>query len=83
MHIDQTQQDILIHGPHFEKHVSSPLNTNLEFDDLLMLPVDVVGALQFSSVTHSCLTLCDLMNRSTLGLPVHHQLPESTQTHFH
>ena len=31
-------------------------------------------------VTQSCLTLCDLMNRSTPGLPVHHQLPEFTQT---
>ena len=38
---------------------------------------------QFSSVTQSCLTLCDPMNRSTLGLPVHHQLPEFTQTHAH
>ena len=36
---------------------------------------------QFSSVTQSCLTLCDPMNCSTPGLPVHHQLPESTQTH--
>ena len=38
---------------------------------------------QFSSVTQSCLTLCDPMNRSMLGLPVHHQLPEFTQTHVH
>ena len=38
---------------------------------------------QFSSVAKSCLTLCDPMNRSTPGLPVHHQLPESTQTHVH
>ena len=38
---------------------------------------------QFSSVTQSCLTLCDPMNRSTPGLPVHHQLPESTQSHVH
>ena len=36
---------------------------------------------QFSSVTQSCPTLCDPMNHSTLGLPVHHQLPEFTQTH--
>ena len=36
-----------------------------------------------SSVTQSCLTLCDPMNRSKPGLPVHHQLPESTQTHVH
>ena len=38
---------------------------------------------QFSLVTQSCLTLCDPMNRSTPGLPVHHQLPEFTQTHVH
>ena len=36
---------------------------------------------QFSSVTQSCPTLCDPMNCSTPGLPVHHQLPEFTQTH--
>ena len=38
---------------------------------------------QFSSVTQSCLTLCDPMNCSTPGLPVHHQLLEFTQTHIH
>ena len=38
---------------------------------------------QFSSVTQSCLTLCDPMNCSTPGLPVHHHLPEFTQTHIH
>ena len=37
----------------------------------------------FSSVPQSCLTLCDPMNRGTPGLPVHHQLPEFTQTHVH
>ena len=40
-------------------------------------------AVQFSSVAQSCLTLCDPMNRSTPGLPVHHQLLEFTQTHVH
>ena len=39
--------------------------------------------IQFSSVAQSCLTLCDPMNHSTPGLPVHHQLPEFTQTHVH
>ena len=39
--------------------------------------------IQFSSVTKSCLTLCDPMNHRTPGLPVHHQLPEFTQTHVH
>ena len=36
-----------------------------------------------SSVAQSCPTLCDPMHRSTPGLPVHHQLPEFTQTHVH
>ena len=38
---------------------------------------------QFSSVAQSCPTLCDPMNCSMPGLPVHHQLPEFTQTHVH
>ena len=38
---------------------------------------------QFSSVAQSCPTLCDPLNRSTPGLPVHHQLPEFTQTQVH
>ena len=38
-------------------------------------------SVQFSSVTQSCLTLCDPMNRSTPGFPVHHQLLEFTQIH--
>ena len=41
------------------------------------------SSVQFSSVPQSCLTLCDPMNLSTTGLPVHHQLPEFTQTHVH
>ena len=39
--------------------------------------------IQFRSVAQSCPTLCDPMKRSTPGLPVHHQLPEFTQTHVH
>src|SRR5574337_305884 len=40
-------------------------------------------SVQFSSVAQSCPTLCNPMNRSTPGLPVHHQLLEFTQTHVH
>ena len=40
-------------------------------------------SVQFSSVAQSCPTLCDPMNCSMSGLPVHHQLPEFTQTHVH
>ena len=42
-----------------------------------------ISRVQFSSVPQSCPTLCDSMNRSTPGLPVHHQLLEFTQTHAH
>ena len=41
------------------------------------------SSVQFSSVTQSCQAICDPMNHSTPGLPVHHQLPEFTQTHIH
>ena len=41
------------------------------------------SSVQFSSVAQLCPTLCNPMNRSTPGLPVHHQLPEFTQTHVH
>ena len=51
---------------------------------LLGLPLAALSSvLPFISVAQSCPTLCDPMNRSTPGLPVHHQLPESTQTHVH
>ena len=40
-------------------------------------------SVQFSSVTQSCLTFCNPMNRSTPGFPAHHQLLELTQTHVH
>ena len=43
----------------------------------------VFSSVQFSSVAQSCPTLCDPMNRSTPGLPVHQQLLEFTQTHVH
>ena len=42
-----------------------------------------LGSVQFSLVAQSCPTLCDPMNRSTPGLPVHHHLLEFTQTHIH
>ena len=44
---------------------------------------DTTVCAQIRSVAQSCPTLCDPMNRSTPGLPVHHQLPEFTETHVH
>ena len=69
-------------------NMSSPIN-NLS-GHLWLIHVDVwqqsnqyCKAIQFSSVTQSCPTLCDPMNRSMPGLPVHHQLPEYTQNRVH
>ena len=47
------------------------------------IPFKLSWSVQFSSVAQSCPTLCDPMNCSTPGLPIHHQLPELTQTHIH
>ena len=52
---------------------------NLKYDTYELL----FSSVQFSSVAQSCLTLCDPMNCSTPGLPVHHKLLEFTQTHAH
>ena len=49
----------------------------------VMLDLVQFSSVQFISVAQSFLTLCDPMNCSTPGLPVHHQLPEFTQTHIH
>ena len=46
-------------------------------------PESRFSSVQLGSVTQSCPTLCHPMNRSTPGLPVHHHLPEFTQTHVH
>ena len=59
---------------------SYSLDALIQFDRLKCLQFSSV---QFSSVAQSCPTLCDPMNRSTPGLPVHHQLLEFTQTHVH
>ena len=48
-----------------------------------MCLVTQFSSVQFSSVTQSCPTLCNPMNPSMPGLPVHHHLPEFTQTHVH
>ena len=51
--------------------------------DLMFLTECFISSVQFSSVGLSCPTLCNPMNCSTPSLPVHHQLPEFTQTHVH
>ena len=63
------------------------LNYCYSLINLFVLDVSAITTyfiiIQFSSDTQSCPTLCDPMNRSTPGLPVHHQLPEFTPTHVH
>ena len=58
-------------------------NNILLFDNKKEQSTDASYDIQFSSVAQSCVTFCDPMNRSMPGLPVHHQLPESTQTHVY
>ena len=49
----------------------------------IVIQIGMIPSVQFSSVAQSCPTLWDPMNRSMPGLPVHHQLPEFTQTQVH
>ena len=60
--------------------VGSVINWSIFLIYIAVFPVFIP---QFSSVAQSCPTLCDPMNHSTPGLPVHHHLPEFTQTHVH
>ena len=57
--------------------------TPLEREDNCFLQQKLIKEGQFSSVAQSCPTVYNPMNRSTPGLPIHHQLPESIQTHVH
>ena len=67
---------------HIEKVIYRILDLECEcLWKAIILPT--IRSVQFSSVAQSCSTLCDPMNHSTPGLPVHHQLPEFTQTHVH
>ena len=54
-----------------------------EINSSLVFHQEMIGSVQFISVTQSCLTLCNPVNPSMPGLPVHHQLPEFTRTHAH
>ena len=55
----------------------------LVYSSILYLVSNWILLFLIRSVTQSCPTLCDPKNHSTPGLPVHHQLPEFTQTHVH
>ena len=59
------------------------LFSEISYSDTMWYCTELPRHTVFSSVAQLCPTLCDPMNRSTPGLPVHHQLPEFTQTHVH
>ena len=67
----------------YSLHSSHPLLPSYCVHKFILYVCNSIQFSQFTSVTQSCLTLCDPINLSTSGLPVHHQLPEFTQTHFH
>ena len=64
--------------------IKSPVSAHLLNAKNFSGPISLTDSIeQFSSVTQSCLTLCDPMDCSTPGFPVHHQLQELAQTHVH
>ena len=76
----ETVRDFILGG----SNITADGDCSQEIKRCLLLGRKVMtNLIQFSSVSQSCPTLCDPMNHSTPGLPVHHQWPESTQTHVH
>ena len=73
----------LLHGIFLTQALNLCLLSLLHWQACSLPLAPPVKPIQFSSVAQSCPTLCNPMNRSTPGLPVHHQLPESTQTRVH
>ena len=67
----------------FSLHWKSVFSAVTFVDTFSWIQLHAFSSVQFSSVAQSCPTLCNPMNLSTPGLPVHHQLPEFTQTHVH
>ena len=65
--------------------MSCTLTASVSISWLPFCPIvhKILPSVQFSSATQSCQTLCDPMDCSTPGFPVHHQLPELAQTHIH
>ena len=84
---NKINQCVYIHTyKHTHTHMYIYSDINITNDLSIMyhrININCIFKFQFSSVVQSCLTLCDPMNPSTPGLPVHHQLPEFTQIHVH
>ena len=73
------QRNLMGYGPFCSKELD--ITDQLSTHNIYICIQNI--SVQFSSVAQSCPTLCDPMNHSTSGLPVHHQLLEFTQTHIH
>ena len=69
--------------PKQKQHPVVDVNTDRSKVQCFRVILHQFSLVQFISVAQSCPTLCDPMNHSTPGLPVHHHLPEFTQTHVH
>ena len=65
------------------KMESEKVDLKLNIQKMRIIASSPITSIHFSSVTQLCLTFCDPMDCSTPGFPVHHQLPEFTQTHVH
>ena len=76
----ETVRDFILGAPKSLQLVTEAMKLK---DALVLGRKAMTNLVQFSSVAQSCPTLCNPMNRSTPGLPIHHQLPEFTQTHVH
>ena len=78
------QLKCLLTWPNASKNRLSPFFFLIENYQYIRIKIRILKfSVQFSSVAQSCPTLCNPMTRSTPGLPVHHQLPEFTETHVH
>ena len=65
------------------KEKSEKAGLKLNIQKTKIMESSPISSVQFSSVSQSCPTVCSPVDHSTPGLPVHHQLPEFTQTHVH
>ena len=84
MYITYNSVNYIYHVVHYILSICLSSNWKfVPFDYFHTIPSLNCTSVQFSSVTQSCPTLCVPMDCSTPGLPVHHKLPEFTQTHVH
>ena len=79
----QTELSNKAHICHTSKESTLPFSLPVDVKLCSALYTECFSSVQFSSHAQSCPTICDRMNRSTPGFPVHDQLLESTQTHVH